>query len=63
MIKRIDYQKTIGTEIKIERVALYDDNNIYEKEVRKYIKSEEYNPNIIHCDREQFESVFKSLIK
>lgn len=63
MIKRIDYQKIMGTEIKIERVALYDDNDLSEKEVKKYIKIEEYHPNIIYCNREQFENVFKSLIR
>lgn len=63
MIKRIDYIKKINSEIKLEKVAIYDDEDVTEKEVNHKIDFEEYHPKIIFCYKEQFENVFKSLIK
>lgn len=61
MIRRKDIIERYGTpSIKIEKVALFDSNQISEEDVDLHIRSEVYSPYIIICHKEQFENVFKS---
>ena len=41
-----------------DMVAMYDDREISEEEVVRYIRSEEYTSRVVHMYREQAEAVF-----
>lgn len=60
-IMRIDYTQPCGP-YNEARVALFDIHNISEAAARRCIFAGEYNKNIIDCTKEQYESVFSSML-
>ncbi len=61
IVMSIDYIETKGNYV-LEKTVIYNKNEISEDEVKRIIKSGDYSKYILIMYREQFESVFKSLI-
>lgn len=58
-IMRMDFTEMVGGSYEVEKTAIYNKTMISCEEVRKKIKSGEYDNRIIVIYKEQFETVFK----
>jgi len=57
-IMLIEYTKSYSDSIKVEMVALYNQTRISQSDVKKLIKMDAYNVNVIHMEKQQYTSVF-----
>lgn len=61
-VKMIQYKKFIGGAIKIDMVALFDERDFTEKEIKTIIQTYDFYKGVIMIDKDTYQQVFRSLM-